>query len=295
MRLCRETEGAVDIVSYIRPLDTLKVAGSPFAKVLKSKDVAILYGWFNQRKRDRKWNDIRLRKAVNYAINRKELWKYAAEGNATNLGGFIPSGALGYNPGLMRYTYDTTKARSLLAEAGYPEGFEVKLIIPEAWKLEGQIISKMLERIGFQVTVNVLTFSGFLEKIYIPHLDRPPEQQDWDLAVHYMWDWAGHTAASMLALGFLDESYFRWTEYDSVYEEMWKDMVRTVDTEAHEEKIRRMTQYLYEQAHALFLYSPISLYAVNKGVNFVPQKHGFLRLKETSVTDRHWSLRDKNN
>jgi hypothetical protein len=37
------------------------------------------------------------------------------------------------------------------------------------------------------------------------------------------------------------------------------------------------------------------LYAVNKEVNFVPQKFGFLRLKETSVTDRHWSISGKNN
>jgi peptide/nickel transport system substrate-binding protein len=89
MRLSRETEGAVDIVTHIRPLDTLKVAESPFAKVIKSKDVTLLLGWFNQRKRDSKWGDIRLRKAVNYAVNRKELWKYGAKGNAFNLGGYI--------------------------------------------------------------------------------------------------------------------------------------------------------------------------------------------------------------
>ena len=89
MRLCRETEGEVDIVTHIRPLDTLKVAESPFAKVVKRKDVTLLMGWFNQRKKGSKWRDIRLRKAVNYAINRKELWKYGAKGNAFNLGGYI--------------------------------------------------------------------------------------------------------------------------------------------------------------------------------------------------------------
>jgi peptide/nickel transport system substrate-binding protein len=55
MRLCRETEGAVDIVSFIRPLDTLKVATSPFAKVVKSRDSVHTHGGFNQRKRDSKW------------------------------------------------------------------------------------------------------------------------------------------------------------------------------------------------------------------------------------------------
>lgn len=93
MRLCCEEEGVVDIVSYIRPLDTLKIAESPFAKVVKSKDVATLMGYINTRKTESKWKDVRLRKAINYAINREELWKYAAKGNAFNLGGHIPPGA----------------------------------------------------------------------------------------------------------------------------------------------------------------------------------------------------------
>jgi hypothetical protein len=35
----------------------------------------------------------------------------------------------------------------------------------------------------------------------------------------------------------------------------------------------------------------VLLYAVNKEVDFVPQKFGYLRLKETAVTDNHWSVR----
>jgi peptide/nickel transport system substrate-binding protein len=112
MRLCKETEGSVDIVSFIRPLDTLKVAMSPFAKVVKSRDVTWFGGTMNQRKRDSKWRDIRLRKALNYAINRKELWKYGAKGNAYNLEGFIiPVGAYGHNPNLTPWTYDTPPRR----------------------------------------------------------------------------------------------------------------------------------------------------------------------------------------
>jgi len=291
MRLCRETEGAVDMVSFIRPLDTLKVAMSKFAKVVKSRDVAALIGWINQRKKGSKWKDIRLRKALNYAINRKELWKYGAKGNAYNLGGFLPPQAYGHNPNLKLYTYDTTKARSLLAEAGYPEGFEVKIIISEAWNLEVQIIRRMLERIGLKVRFDVLTYPEFLGRIHIPFLDKPPEEQDWDIAIIHMWEWSGHTAASILSLNFIEQSNFRWIEYDPVYEEMWKDMAKTVDTEVQEDKVRQMVQYLYEHAHALFIYTPITLYAVNKEINFVPQGFQNLRLKETSVTDNHWSVR----
>ena len=189
------------------------------------------------------------------------------------------------------YTYYTTKARSLLAEAGYPDGFDVKLITSEAWKLETQIIRRMLERIGLKAKFEVITFPEYLRKIYIPLLDKRPEEQDWDIVIGDTWEWAGHTAVSILSLNFIEQSNFRWIDYDPVYEEMWKDMAKTVDTEVQEDKVRRMVQYLYEHAHALFIYSPISLYAVNKEVNLVPQKSLCLRLKETSVTDKHWSVR----
>jgi len=291
MRLCRETEGAVDIVSFIRPLDTLKVAMSKFAKVVKSRDVTVLGAWFNQRKKDSKWRDVRLRTALNYSINRKELWKYGARGNAHNLEGFlIPDWAYGHNP-KTPYTYDTTRARSLLREAGYPEGFEVKVITFEAWKLETQIIKRMLWRIGLNAKYDVLTHPELVRKICIPILDKPPEEQDWDIVIGCVADWSGHVGASILILGFLEDSDFRWIDYDPVYEEMWKDMKRTVDPKVQEEKIRKMVRHLYDHALTLPIYSPLTLYAVNKEVDFVPQKDRRLRLKETSVTDNHWSVR----
>jgi len=225
------------------------------------------------------------------AVNRKELWKYGAKGNAYNLGGHISPGAYGHNPNLTHYTYDTTRARSLLAEAGYPEGFEVKIFTQEAWKLEVQIIRRMLERIGLKARFEALTYPEWLGKIYIPILDKPPEEQDWDMVIGHYADWWGHTGASFLTLGFIEGSDFRWIEYDPVYEEMWKDMARTVDPKAQEEKIQHMEKYIYDRAYALFIYTPISLYAVNKEVNFVPRKDQWLRLKETSVADNHWSVR----
>jgi len=291
MRLCRETEGSVDIVSAIRPLDTLKVAMSKFAKVMKSRDVTWLRGIFNLRKKGSKWGDIRLRKAVNYAINRKELWKYGAKGNAYNLEGFlIPPGAYGHNPNLSPWTYDTTKARKLLAEAGYPNGFEVKIITTEACGLETQIIRRMLERIGLNASFDILTMPELMGKIYLPILDKPPEVQDWDFSITALMDWAGHTGASFLPFGFLETSGMRWIETDPVYEKMWKDMIKTVDEESQEQQLRQMVQYFYDRAYAIFIYTPLTLYAVNKEVNFVPFKDGFLNLKETSVTDNHWSV-----
>jgi peptide/nickel transport system substrate-binding protein len=292
-RLCRETEGAVDIVSFIRPLDTLKVATSPFAKVVKSRDSTQTHSAINQRKKDSKWRDIRLRKALSHAINREELMEYGAKGNAYNLGGHIPPGARGHNPNLTLYAYDTTKARALLAEAGYPDGFEMTFITPEAQGLEAQVMKRMYERIGLKVKLEVYSQYGWAQKVYGPLLDKPYEEQEWDVSVCYNNDYFGHSGASHLVYPYLDSSHVRWIEYDPVYEEMWKDMARTVDEAAQDEKMRQMERYVYDRAYAVFIYSPLNLYAVNKEVNFVPQRSLYLRLKETSVTDNHWSVRSR--
>jgi peptide/nickel transport system substrate-binding protein len=236
-----------------------------------------------------------LREAVNYGINREELWKYAAKGNAFNLGGYIPTGEYGHNPILALFTYDTTRARSLLAEAGYLDGFEVRAFTAERWAVEAQIITKMLERIGLMVELQVLPYPEYVGKLVVPLLDKPPEEQDWDMVIGALLDWCGHPGIIFHSMPLIEASGMRWIEYDPVYEQMWEDMARTVAPDLQEDKIRQMQKYIYDHVDGIWVYSPLTLYAVNKEVDFVPHKSQHLILKETSVTDNHWSLRVQTN
>ena len=292
MRLNQETDGGMDIVSFIRPLDTLKVAKSPFAKVVKSKDSTQTHSAINQRKENSKWRDIRLRKALSYAINREELLKYGVKGNAYNIGGHIPPGARGHNPNLKLYHYDVTKAKALLADAGYPDGFEMTLITPEAQKLEAQVMKRMYERIGLKVKLEVFPWPVWLRKVWCP-TEELALKQDWDVSVCFNNDSYGHSGAAHLVYPFIDSSGIRWIELDQDYENMWQDMAQTLDKKEQDEKMKRMEKYIYDNAYAVFIYSPLNLYSVNKNVNFVPQKFANLRLKETSVTNNHWSVKSK--
>ena len=292
VELCRNKEGAVDVVNFIRPIDTLKIAESPFAKVVKSKDFCQLHSAINQRRTGSKWRDIRLRKALSHAINREELWQYGAKGNAYNLGGHIPPGARGHNPDLKLYTYDTEKARALLKEAGYPDGFEMTLITPFAQELEAQVMKSMYERIGLKVTLKAFSWPEWAYKVST-FSEKKAQEEDWDVSVCYNNDWGGHSGSAHLVWPYLEGSWVRWIEYDQKFEKMWHDMARTFDEKQQDEKMRQMEAYIYEKAFAVFIYSPLSLYAVNKEVDFVPRKGLRLKLKETSVTDNHWSLRSK--
>jgi hypothetical protein len=72
---------------------------------------------------------------------------------------------------------------------------------------------------------------------------------------------------------------------------MWDDMTKTVDKNVQEQKVRQMVDYYHENLLGIIIYSPLSLYAINKEVNFVPYKNGLLRFMETSVMENHWSVR----
>ena len=77
---------------------------------------------------------MRLRQAVNLAINREDLIQYAAKGNGVIVPALLAASSFGYDPDLAPYPFDPGKARALLREAGYPDGLAVTLIAPSRWK-----------------------------------------------------------------------------------------------------------------------------------------------------------------
>jgi peptide/nickel transport system substrate-binding protein len=171
----------------------------------------------------------------------------------------------------------------------------VQIITYEAYDLETQIVGKMLERLGLDATIKTLSVPEFFRKTFIPLLDKSPEKQEWDIAIAGRANWSAYTAVSFLTIPFLEEAGWRWIRYNSTYEDMWARMIRTTEVGAQKARIQEIERYVYEQALCLFIYSPISIYAVNQEVNCVPYKSRQLCLKETSVTDNHWSVRGKNN
>ncbi len=291
VELVKTGEGRVDLVTELSPLDTLRVAQSPFARVMKNRGaLATVIGLINMRKAGSPWRDVRLRQAVNFALNREDLIRYAAKGNGEIIPALIPRQGLGYDPDLPPYPFDPVKARQLLRDAGYPTGPAITLIATDVLVIQATVVGRMLEQVGFTVDLQVLDAAAFNQQTLLSALKRPPEQQKWDIALTSWLDLFNFPPLQVYHIFALDGGY-DWVIEQPELRQLDEQVLRTVDREKQQALIRQMERHTHNQAYFLFLYNPIQLYAVNKAVEFVPYLN-MLNLAETSVTAQHWSVRE---
>jgi len=292
VELVKTAEGHVDVVTDLSPLETLQVAQSPFAKVVKTRGTFIsIFGIFNMRKADSPWRDVRLRQAANLAINREDLIRYAAKGNGVIIPALVPAQAFGYDPTLEPYAFAPDKVRALLREAGSPDGLSLTLIAPEALRVQATVVSKMLEQGGFQVALQVLDTATYGQKTTLSYLEQPPEQQMWDIALTSNVPDVVNFPLYLFYHNYALDGTFDWVMEQPELGQLYTQVLGTVDREQQQALIHQMERHTRDQAYFLFLYNPIKLYAVNKAVEFMPYVSTILSLDATGVLAEHWSVR----
>ena len=292
VELVKTSEGRVDLVTELRPLATLRVAESPSATVVKNRAALVtVFGLFNTRKTGSPWQDARLRQAANVAINREDLIRYAAKGNGVIVPALIAVQGFGYDPDLPSYPFDPVQARHLQREAGYAEGLSITLIAAETLQVQATVVSKMLEQAGFTVDLHILNATAYNQKVLLSHLEQPPEQQAWDIALIASTPDVMNFPVFQLYHEYALDGGYDWIEEQPALRQLYDQVLGTVDRERQQALIRQMERHTRDQAYFLFLYNPILLYATNTAVRFVPYANGVLNLSETVVTEPHWSVR----
>src|SRR6266516_1649048 len=130
-RVAALVSGQADLVSDIPPDQTGKIQSSGNAHV----EISSLGGFVIMVKMTNylmpgPWQDVRVRKAINYAIDMDTIIKTVLEGYGVALGVPLEKEAFGFNPNIKWYGYDPERAKTLLREAGHPNGFEMTLHAP---------------------------------------------------------------------------------------------------------------------------------------------------------------------
>ncbi|MFQ5541784.1 MAG: ABC transporter substrate-binding protein, partial [Candidatus Binatia bacterium] len=115
-------------------------------------------------------SDIKVRQAIAYAINRKEIVQFIGKGVADPLYSVIPSdfiGGLQEAPANLKYDYNPEKAKKLLAEAGLPNGFTLgPVFISEKamFRRPMELIQNQLSKVDIKIKVNVIAHPAWHRK-----------------------------------------------------------------------------------------------------------------------------------
>lgn len=97
-----------------------------------------------------------VRQALNYAVNRDDMVIVAVEGNGRPTTQYCNIGTIGYVDGFEGYTYDPAKAKELLAEAGYADGFTIKMIAQDEMNSRmAQMMADNFREIGVTVEIEM--------------------------------------------------------------------------------------------------------------------------------------------
>jgi len=112
------------------------------------------------------FDDLNVRLAMQYAINRDEIIDYALKGMSVKADSPLAPGTLGHKA-VFDYPYDPEKAKQLLAEAGYPDGFETTLYLPaiDRFTVPGNIFAENLRDIGVTCKIETMEVATYLAKV----------------------------------------------------------------------------------------------------------------------------------
>ena len=102
------------------------------------------------------FDDVRVRKALQRAIDREQLLKTMFDGRGDVQSGIMPQGLIGHNPELPEIKYNPDEAKALLAEAGYLDGFEMDICMisnsPQTLQVN-EMVQAMLAKVGIKVNI----------------------------------------------------------------------------------------------------------------------------------------------
>lgn len=126
-RIAALRSGQVNWIEYPTPDDVSELKSQGYQVLTNGYDH--IWMWFFDTT-VAPWNNLLVRQAANYAINRKAMASGLLDGTADPAYQLVPRANAAYNPDSFGYSYDPEKAKQLLKEAGYPNGFSTTVAYP---------------------------------------------------------------------------------------------------------------------------------------------------------------------
>ncbi|MCI9218338.1 MAG: ABC transporter substrate-binding protein [Lachnospiraceae bacterium] len=214
-------------------------------------------------------NDVRVRQAISYAVDKDAINDFVGGGNGTLISSaMLPT--LKENYVDLNDTYgnaaNVEKAKELLADAGFPDGFDLEITIPSNYEFHmqtGEVIVEQLKAVGINATIKAVEWATWLDEVYNGR--------------QYAATISGITCDSTpgyLLNRFQTDSKknfinFQNTEYDEIYAKAQAEL----DPAKKAEYYKELQKILCDEAGSVFLQVPASQTAISKnlaGYKFYP-------------------------
>ncbi|ABO65860.1 ABC transporter substrate-binding protein [Geobacillus thermodenitrificans] len=169
-RLNALLKGEIDIMEDLNPTDLKQVEGNKEFQIFKRPSMNVAYVGLTATRGPLK-NKL-VRQALNHAVDKKAIIDAFYAGQAEVAKNPMPPSIPGYNDAIQDYPFDLEKAKQLLAEAGYPNGFEIELWampVPRPYMPDGQKIAEAIQanfaKIGVKAKIVSYEWATYLEKL----------------------------------------------------------------------------------------------------------------------------------
>ncbi len=257
--------GAIDVCAHLTPdqVETVKDSFDIYEDTMKLVQALYLNNAVEP------FDDVRVRQALCYAVNVDEIIDFVCSGYGVRVGSsMFPAFGKYFDESLSNYyEYDPEKAKSLLAEAGYPDGFEMTITAPSNYQQHmdaAQVIVEQLKAVGITATIIPVEWETWVSDVY--------GGRDFQSTV------VGFDASTMTARAMLE----RWTSdhgknminfNDAEYDEVFAQAAACTDDEEQTALYHRLLEILAEQAANVYIEDLCDMVAVNPalgGFTFYP-------------------------
>ena len=260
-------DGNIDVVLDLTTAEAKAFDGGGHAKVQSKQAKTVLAGVFNRAKPNAPWNDPALRRALNQAIDRSMVIDKGANGWGVPMPALIQPGRYGADPSMQPYTLDLEAARRVIEAADIP-GREVLLLASPDWSGVVEVITECLAKVGLTVRADY----------------SKTEPEGWDLKLVWHFDWSPQYPVGVVHREFFGRSGgFLCGPPDEMFEGLYDKLLKTPHQPAQEAVVREIERYVFDEAKALFLFSPFNLFAVSERVDFVAYDTCMSELAETRI------------
>ena len=287
-RMAALLSGNLDFVLDPPPSDVEKLKREKGIKVYEGRENRVIMLQFDQARDELLYSNVkgknpfkdkRVRQAFYQAIDVNAIQKTVMRGLAVPTAVNLPNPEKAGIPAnlIQRYPYDVNAAKKLLAEAGYPNGFEVQLDCPNNRYINDericQAVAAMLARANIKINLNAM-----------PRAQYFPKMQRLEMSF-CMLGWGGATTDAIFTLQPVLHSRndkgdgdYNWGNYkDEAFDKMIDDAKGDVDTKRRQETINRAMKHFHDNVYMIPLHLQVIPWASRANVNAIHRADNWLQ------------------